>query len=122
METFTTFLMLSGKSFQGTSRTFFGVVGVNGCATTLSLWGAFFGFVWDLRCRTVPICWGCVAGTRLDRGAEEPASDQGVVGAQGGPGKRGGGPGGGGGMVIPDIGACGVMALLYSFVWGGHTL
>ena len=30
--------------------------------------------------------------------------------------------GGGGGMVIPDIGACGVMALLYSFVRGGHTL
>ena len=52
---------------------------------------------------------------------EKTPVTKGLVGAQGGPGKRGG-PGGGGGMVIPDIGACGVMALLYSFVRGGHTL
>ena len=37
-------------------------------------------------------------------------------------GDQEGAGGGGGGMVIPDIGACGVMAFLYSFVLGRHTL
>ena len=41
VETFTNFLTLFSKSSQGTSRTVVGVVGVNGSATTLSLWGLF---------------------------------------------------------------------------------
>ena len=37
VKNFTTFLTLSSKFSQETSRTVIGVVGVDGCATTLSL-------------------------------------------------------------------------------------